>query len=106
MGCYIGRRNIGKSTFEKEVNMVQCKYDPDITCMKVNSFPKGGKVHERCLLCEHLDKDIQISILANSFMYIIEEECCIYNQDAAYEIARARLAREEWDIHYVKNYTI
>mgnify|MGYP003290642339 CR=1 FL=1 len=75
--------------------MVQCKYNPDITCMRVNKFPEGDKIHDRCLICEHLDKDIQISILAHSFMYIVEDECCIYNQDEAYDIARARVAREE-----------
>lgn len=73
--------------------MIDCKY-ADITCMKVNSFPESGKIHDRCLICEHLDKDIQISILSNAFMHIVDEECCIYNQDEAYDIARARVARE------------
>ena len=75
--------------------MVDCKYDTNIVCMNVNSFSESGKIHNRCLICEHLDKDLQISILAHAFMWVVAEECCIYNQDEAYDIARARVAREE-----------
>ena len=75
--------------------MIDCMYDDNRVCMRVNSFPKSGKIHDMCLICEHLDKDLQISILAHAFMYIVEDECCIYNQNEAYEIARARIAREE-----------
>ena len=53
--------------------MVDCMYDDNRVCMRVNSFPKSGKIHDMCLICEHLDKDLQISILAHAFMYIVED---------------------------------
>lgn len=76
--------------------MVDCKYAPmNYPCAKINHFPKDGKVHDRCLVCENLDKDIQLDIVCAALMHIFEEECCIYNQDEAYDIARARMARKE-----------
>ena len=66
--------------------MIICKYNDKVTCMIVNSFPRNGKIHNRCLSCEYLDKNIQIDILSDAVVDIIENKK-ISGYPEAYEIA-------------------